>query len=425
MESDGVTPTGEIKLICYDPILKDQMDAEYNMDLKIQSSNWNQYSQMEEGYYCTAIGNIDSNVLTYCRMDKRMSVAESDKNLILLFLILRSVCAQNHGTVEVDEEYKNLCTLHSAVRFKQQKNVTESEFADEVLDRCESAIFTCGKFIAGQYIYDKVLANYSTPMTFKEYLVLSEAEQNPIDNIVKERIVARLIIKNSLNINVRAELMKTYSINNNSCHPNTISEALSLLVTFKMEPTINNNNNRTEDEAIVSYHKTTDPVDEDEVVININHNSLHPDHDIIGNNDTNHVDDVIDNNDSNEDARQVRFDATVMASIINEATAGADEDQFIGASFSQLQDVDDVYEDDEPDIVCCAHVVYELDNEGDKPIFLTEANNNAELHNEKTRSNRATITRESDPIKDFELMIYHTAQRVLHKDSQTVGIFHY
>jgi hypothetical protein len=34
-EADGAAPTGEIKLICFDPVLKDQMDAEYNMDLKI------------------------------------------------------------------------------------------------------------------------------------------------------------------------------------------------------------------------------------------------------------------------------------------------------------------------------------------------------------------------------------------------------
>jgi hypothetical protein len=139
---------------------------------------------MEEGYYRTAIGNIDSNVLTYCCMDKRMSTAERDKNLILLLLILRSVCAHNHGTVKVDEEYKNLCTLHSAVGFRHLKTVTDADFADEVLDRYESAIFTCGKFIAGQCIYDKVLANYSTPMTFKEYLLLSDVEQDPIDNIV-------------------------------------------------------------------------------------------------------------------------------------------------------------------------------------------------------------------------------------------------
>jgi hypothetical protein len=39
MEADGVTPTGEVRLISFNPILKDQMDAEYNMDLKIQSSN--------------------------------------------------------------------------------------------------------------------------------------------------------------------------------------------------------------------------------------------------------------------------------------------------------------------------------------------------------------------------------------------------
>jgi hypothetical protein len=36
MEADNVTPTGEIKLVCFDPIMKDQMEAEYTMDLKIQ-----------------------------------------------------------------------------------------------------------------------------------------------------------------------------------------------------------------------------------------------------------------------------------------------------------------------------------------------------------------------------------------------------
>jgi hypothetical protein len=143
------------------------------------------------------------------------------------------VCAQNHGTVKVDEEYKNICTLHSAVGYKQQKTVTDADYANEVLDRYESAIFTCGKFIVGQSIYDKILSSYSTPMTFKEHLLLSDANQEPIDDIVKERTVARLIIKNSLNDNARAELVKTYSVNNNSCYPNTISEALSLLVTFK------------------------------------------------------------------------------------------------------------------------------------------------------------------------------------------------
>jgi hypothetical protein len=118
-----------------------------------------------------------------------------------------------------------------------------------------------------------------------------------------------------------------------------------------------------------------------------------------------------------------------MAAIITEATAEAKQDQFIGASFAQLQDVDDAYENDEPDIVYYAHNIdtsgaYEYDE--DEPQFITEANNNAaEVHNKRIRSRRATVTRESDPINDFELMIYHTAQRVLHKDSQTVGIFHY
>jgi hypothetical protein len=101
----------------------------------------------------------------------------------------------------VDGEFKNLCTLHSAAGYKQQKTVTDADYANEVLDRYESAIFTCGKFIGRQSIYNKVLANYCTPMTFKEYLVLSDTDQEPIDDIVKERTVARLIIENSLNDN--------------------------------------------------------------------------------------------------------------------------------------------------------------------------------------------------------------------------------
>jgi hypothetical protein len=41
------------------------------------------------------------------------------------------------------------------------------------------------------------------------------------------------------------------------------------------------------------------------------------------------------------------------------------------------------------------------------------------------RSRTATITRHSDFLLDFELMIYHTAHRVVHKSSNNVGIFHY
>jgi hypothetical protein len=80
--------------------------------------------------------------------------------------------------------------------------------------------------------------------------------------------------------------------------------------------------------------------------------------------------------------------------------------------------VDDVFEDNEPDVVCCAHILdnYE-DNDTDEPEFVTEANNNAEEHNERIRARRATISTASDPIKDFELMIYHTTQRILHNAS--------
>jgi hypothetical protein len=172
----------------------------------------------------------------------------------------------------------------------------------------------------------------------------------------------------------------------------------------------------------VSYHETVDPVDSNDCDITNNDSNNHQDPDIIEKNDNSHAVNTIKNN--NEDTLQVNFNATVMASVISEASLDTDNDQFIGASFAQLQDVDDVYEDDEPDIVCYAHVAYELDDKEDEPVFVTEANNNAEVRNERIISHRASITKESDPVKDFGLMVYHTSQRVLHKDSQNVGILH-
>jgi hypothetical protein len=375
--------TGGSTVVCFKPFLKDQMDAEYNMDLKIQSSNWNQHERHREGFYRTAFGNLDSSVITYCRMDKRMAAAESDKDLIMLLLILRSVCAQNHGAVKVDKEYQNLITVHSAAGFKQKKNISDAAFAEEVLDRYESAIFTSGKFVFGQSVYDKVLANYNHPMTFKEYIKLSDAEQAPIDDIVKERTVARLIVKNSLNERVRNELLETYSVNNSGCYPNTISEAISLLATFKKPVNTNPNaNNKAEDEALVSYHEMIEHVDvvEEHIVDHTNN------------------DEVIV---SSEEVPRVSFNATVMANVIAEATANVEADTFFGASFPQLQDVGDAYDKHEPDAVCCAHIVEPAD------VIDTPVMPNIIY---------------PDHMKDFELIMYHTAQRIKNKsDVYTVN----
>jgi hypothetical protein len=99
------TATGGNKLVCFYPVLKEQMDTEYSMDLKIQSSNWNQYQRHEECFYRTAIGNVENEVLTYCCRDPRMTLVESNKDLVGFLLVLRSVCAQNKGSVKVDDEY--------------------------------------------------------------------------------------------------------------------------------------------------------------------------------------------------------------------------------------------------------------------------------------------------------------------------------
>jgi hypothetical protein len=339
-------------LICFDPVIKEQMDAEYNMDLKLQSSNWNQYQRHEGGFYRTAIGNVENDVLTHCRRDSRMSLVESKKDLIGLLLILRSVCAQNKGSVKVDKEYQNLNTLHQALGYRQNNTVNNTTYGEDVLNRYESEIFTCGKYASGRTVYDTVLLNYSIPMTFAEYILLSEDDQKPIDEIIKERTVARLIIKNSLNEQLREYLVHTYSVNNNSCYPNTISDAVSLLVTFTKAPAVNNNA-ATPADAVVSYHEA------DEDIIEYDDISQP---DVEEDNDANHVDNNIDHDETEDTNKQVSFgttvmaDATVMAAVIAEATADIDDNKFFGASFAQLQEVDDVYEDDEPDLVCYTHI---------------------------------------------------------------------
>ncbi|OEU05681.1 hypothetical protein FRACYDRAFT_258678, partial [Fragilariopsis cylindrus CCMP1102] len=231
--ADTTTPTGEKRLVCFDPILKESTDSNYFIDVKIQKANWNNYDRFSKAYYRTAIGNVEDVIITYCRADKRMALVETEKDLIGFLQILRSVCAQTNGIVKVDQEFQNLHTLHAAIAFKQAANVDDSTFSKQVQDRYKSAIFTCGKFAFGQASFDKVLqSTLPTPITLDAYLKLTPEDQAPYDKLVEERIVARLIVKNSLNKNLKAHLMTTYSTAKGDCYPNTINDALALLSTF-------------------------------------------------------------------------------------------------------------------------------------------------------------------------------------------------
>jgi hypothetical protein len=368
--------TGERKLVCHNPVLKDQMEAEYSMDLKIQKSNWNQFERHYEGYYRTAIGNVEDTIITYCRADKRMAAIERDKDLVGLLLVLRSVCAQNNGAIKVDEEYQNLGTLHSAIGYRQKKSVSDAKFADEVADRYGSAMFTSGKFTFGLSVYEKVLETYpsttGSALKFDDYLKLSKDDQAPIDDLVRERTVARLIVKNSLNNKLRDHLTTAYSTGDSTCYPNTVSDALSLLSTF-----IKGGKDSTADEVVVSYHETIETNDDinHEVIDEINHDQpVESDETIVS---------------------KVTFDATVMAAIIAEATTSVEDDHFFGASFPKLQEVEDAYASDEPDIVCGAHIVEQSNDNDDTPDI--------------------PVINYPNHMKDFELIMYHTAQRINNK----------
>jgi hypothetical protein len=278
-----------------------------------------------------------------------MALVETNKDLIGFLQILRSVCAQTNGIVKVDQEFQNLHTLHAAIAFKQAANVDDSTFSKQVQGRYKSAIFTCGRFAFGQASFDKVLlSTLPTPITFSAYMVLKPEDQAPIDKLVEERTVARLIVKNSLNKRLKTHLMTTYSTAKGDCYPNTINDALALLSTFAGPA----KNTPTED-AVVSYHEASsvpDPVSSIQEEAEDNLSDPEPELTI------EEPPDIVTPSPS-------EYDASVMATVLAAATEEVDNDRFFGASFAELQDVDDIYEDNEPDFVTCAHVV---DHPGDR-----------------------------------------------------------
>ena len=346
-----------------------------------------------------------------------MALVETEKDLIGFLQILRSVCAQTNGIVKVDQEFQNLHTLHAAIAFKQAANVDDSTFSKQVQDRYKSAIFTCGRFAFGQASFDKVLlSTLPTPITFSAYMVLKPEDQAPIDKLVEERTVARLIVKNSLNKRLKTHLMTTYSTAKDDCYPNTINDALALLSTFAGQTT---KDTPTED-AIVSYHEAssvTDPVSsiQEEAEENLSDPELEL---------------TIE--------PPVEFNASVMATVITEATKEADDHRFFGASFAQLQDVDDIYDDNEPDFVTCAHVVNapgdstdfdsnsDIDHAGDRHGDSSDWNTdewNRELDENRNRPSTGKSPITINKAHAFETVVYLTAQRV--KNTGTVRIKHY
>jgi hypothetical protein len=121
----------------------------------------------------------------------------------------------------------------------------------------------------------------------------------------------------------------------------------------------------------------------------------------------------VDNNDKNDDAENINaglhvaFNATVMAAVIAEASADTEEDQFLGAGFAQLQDVEDVYEDNEPDLVCYAHIVESNLSDNNAPM-------------ERAQPIASTYY---NPDRDLDLILYLTSQRMNNKGN--VHVIHY
>jgi hypothetical protein len=145
----------------------------------------------------------------------------------------------------------------------------------------------------------------SPPITFTEYLQLSADDQPPIDHVLKERTVARLIVKNSLNNRLHEHLMTSYSTTKDDCYPNTISDTLLLLSTF-----VKQSKDVPSEDAVVSYHESTPSADDDD-------NLSDPEDDDFECNDDTTDEEVVTDNDNKEVVDvHVTFSATVMAAVI-------------------------------------------------------------------------------------------------------------
>jgi hypothetical protein len=125
--------------------------------------------------------------------------------------------------------------------------------------------------------------------------------------------------------------MTSYSTTKDDCYPNTISDALLLLSTF-----VKQSKDVPSEDAVVSYHESTPSADDDDDLSDPEDDDFEcnddtadeevivDDEEVVTDNDSNAVVDI--DNEEKDGNIHVTFNATVMAAVIAEATADADDE---------------------------------------------------------------------------------------------------
>lgn len=320
-------------IVCFDPVLKQQLDIIYNMELKTALSNWNQYQRNNDALLSTAIGNVHPVVLTACESDPRYTAMRNNNDLMSFLEILQAVCTKStSGQGRCNEEFEALKFMKKIVNFVQSRDMSDIDYGQHVEDQYDALVHTLGPYALGWTTWNKVLSEHPTPRTFQEYVALSESEQAPYKLLVKGRFIALLMIGGTVHGHIRTMLNESYAVHNTSCYPTDKSATLKLFASLgSSKPKVNT--------AVVAMHEAVESEDSH-----------------ISDDDTNEaVISIIDEIEESENTM-----ALVMAQVLEESEAdlvqSKDDTDLLFPQILGQQNVSDAFDNDEPNNIIAVHI---------------------------------------------------------------------
>jgi hypothetical protein len=267
--------------------------------------------------------------------------------------------------------YGNLFTIEKCLAFKQRNDTTTTEFALQVNSMYTSVIHQNGKYAFGLGYYDLVLQRHS--MVFKDYIALKESDTGQYDNEVQELIVSMLIVKGSNHGRARTELQQQYAFGTmtDDFYPTTEEKVISLLDTFSHNNNNNNDNNisnNDDHDAVVAaidasqdcYSDDDDDSDDKSLLLYASEEQKEV------NGATLLVN--IDKSPTNK----AGFRAMILANAVAKYDNGIleIEDNFINRNNNiNHQDLSGAFDDNEHDVLACAHVVINRALQPNCPFF--------------------------------------------------------
>ena len=221
-ETDATT--GDRVICVTDAAKKRDADLEDQAVVRVEVQNFTEYKTHKQALLSIAIGNIDDVLMASCKKHANYDKVINDNDLIGFLKILHTVCSKNPATGMqlVDIETANLDFLETALGRRQEKNESDTDFAKNMEDMVDALIHSLGPYCLGQEPWNIVLAKQSTPMTFKEYINANADVQEAVLEKVRERTIARVIIRGCSNTRIQKRLAELFVTGSTTCYPSTV-----------------------------------------------------------------------------------------------------------------------------------------------------------------------------------------------------------